>query len=484
MQLDLDGQGPQYLQLSRAIRHAVQQGRITGGTRLPATRELAQTLGVARNTVRAAYEHLGTVGLLHGRVGSGSFITGSVPPPAHSPAAATPADLGLTRAGPSAYARRARELEPEFARWRYRPGLRYNLQYGEPFTDALLPEQWRNELARAALYTGPGYAPLQGLPALREAVCEYLRTRRAVVATPEDVIIVAGTQQGLALTARVLLDEGDTAVVEEPGYFSIRQTLHAHGARVVGVPVDRLGLVTEQLPSRRPGLVFVTPSHQFPLGAVMSQRRRQELLRYAERHDTWIVEDDYDAEIRYDGRQVAALRSVDRSDRVVFIGSFSKVLSPSLRLAYLVAPRGLRQDLVNAKRLADLGCPAIEQAALAHFMSSGGFERHLRRVVRALRSRRNALVNTLRQHAAEALDLQDGHAGMHLVGWLKGRAAAQAPTLVTHAASLGLGLHPLSDHYMVPPRTPALLFGFAALSPSEIEAAGRLLGRALEALDQ
>jgi GntR family transcriptional regulator / MocR family aminotransferase len=482
MHLDLDGQGPQYLQLSRAIRHAVQQGRIAGGARLPATRELAQTLGLARNTVRAAYEHLGAVGLLHGRTGAGSFIADDVPPPATAPATSPPMDDHARIAAPSAYARRARELEPEFVRWRYRPGLRYNLQYGEPFTDALLPEQWRNELARAALYTGPGYAPVQGLPVLRETVCEYLRTRRAVVAAPDEVIIVAGAQQGLALTARVLLNEGDTALVEEPGYFSVRQTLHAHGARVVGVPVDRLGLVTEQLPDQRPGLVFVTPSHQFPLGAVMSQRRRQELLRYADRHDTWIVEDDYDAEIRYDGRQVAALRSIDKGDRVVFIGSFSKLLSPSLRLAYLVAPRALRQDFVNAKRLADMGCPAIEQAALAHFMSTGGFERHLRRVVRALRARRNALVTTLGQHAGNALDLQDGHAGMHLVGWLKGRAAARAPALVTQAASLGLGLHSLSDHYMSPPRAPALLFGFAALSPGEIEAAGRLLGRAIAAL--
>jgi GntR family transcriptional regulator/MocR family aminotransferase len=482
MHLDLDGQGPQYLQLSRAIRHAVQQGRIAGGSRLPATRELAQTLGLARNTVRAAYEHLGTVGLLQGRVGAGSFIAPGVSPPLSPTAAAAPMDNSARGTAPSAYARRARELEAEFTRWRYRPGLRYNLQYGEPFTDALLPEQWRNELARAALYTSPGYAPVQGLPVLREAVCEYLQTRRAVVASPEDVIIVAGTQQGVSLAARVLLNEGDTAAVEEPGYFSVRQTLHAHGARVVGVPVDRLGLVTDQLPQRRPGMVFVTPSNQFPLGAVMSQRRRQELLRYAQRHDTWIVEDDYDAEIRYDGRQVAALRSIDKGDRVIFTGSFSKVLSPSLRLAYLVAPRALRQDIVNAKRLADMGCPAIEQAALAHFMSSGAFERHLRRVVRALRARRNALVNTLRQNAGHALDLQDGHAGMHLVGWLKGRAAAQAPELVAHAATLGLGLHPLSDHYMETPRAPALLFGFAALSPSEIEAAGRLLGRALEAV--
>ncbi|HEV8688880.1 MAG TPA: PLP-dependent aminotransferase family protein [Ideonella sp.] len=481
MHLDLDGDGPQYLQLSRAIRSAVQQGRIVGGARLPATRELAQALGLARNTVRAAYEHLSTAGLLQGRVGAGSYV--SAPPPGAGMALSSPrADGYPARAEPtSAYARRARALEPQFGLWRYPRDLRYNLQYGEPFTDALLPEQWRNELARAALYTSPGYAPMPGLPALREAVCQYLSSRRAVLATPDDVIIVAGTQQGLALSARVLLDEGDSAVVEEPGYFSVRQTLFAHGASVVGVPVDKAGLVTEQLPARRPGLVFVTPSHQFPLGTVMSQRRRQELLRYAVRHDTWIVEDDYDAEIRYDSRQVAALKAMDKPDRVVFIGSFSKVLSPSLRLAYMVVPRALRQDFINAKRLADLGSPAIEQAAMAHFMTSGGFERHLRRVVRALRSRRNALFKAL-EPCAQAIELQDSHAGMHVVGWLKGLAAARPAELTARAEALGVGLHPLLRHYLNPSITapPALLFGFAALSPSEIEAAGRLIARAIE----
>lgn len=480
MHLDLDGEGPQYLQLSRAIRRAVQQGRIAGGARLPATRELAQSLGLARNTVRAAYDHLGSTGLLRGRVGAGSFV--NMPSPVPAPVG-LPADGSAPRNdAPSAWARRARALEHEFALWRYRPGLRHNLQYGEPFTDALLPEQWRNELARAALYTGPGYPPMQGLPALREAVCESLRERRAVLATPDDVIIVAGTQQGLSLCAQVLLDEGASAVIEEPGYFSVRQTLLAHGARVAGVPVDRSGLVTDRLPTRRPGLIFVTPSHQFPLGAVMSQRRRQELLRYAARHDTWIVEDDYDAEIRYDNRQVAALRAMDKADRVIFIGTFSKVLAPSMRLAYMVVPRGLRHDFVNAKRLADMGCPAIEQAALAHFMSSGGFGRHLRRVVRALRARRNALVTALQHHAGDAIALQDSPAGMHLVGWLKGRAAARADDLIERAAAMGLGLHPLARHYMTPPRTPGLLFGFAAQSPSEIDAAVRLLGRAIDTL--
>jgi GntR family transcriptional regulator/MocR family aminotransferase len=480
MHLELDGDGPKYLQLSRAIRSAVQEGRIASGARLPPTRELAQTLGLARNTVRGAYEHLGSTGFLHGRVGAGSFVSSVGQRPAT--ASRSPAPAAAVEA-PSAYARRMREIAPQFTAWRLQRHARYNLQYGEPYTDALLPDQWRNELARAALYTDLGYPPTLGVPALREAVCEYLRSRRAVPATPDDVLIVSGTQQALSLSARVLLDEGDSAVIEEPGYFSGRHALLAHGANLVGVPVDRSGLVTEALPARRPGMIFVTPAHQFPLGATMSQRRRLELLRYAARHDTWIVEDDYDAEIRYDGRQVPALCAQDKQRRVIFVGSFSKVLAPSLRLAYLVVPPALRNDFVHAKRLCDMGCPAIEQAALAHFMSSGGFERHLRRVVRSLRARRDALYSGLRQHAADAIELGESRAGMHVVGWLKGAAAARPEALVTQAAALGLGLHLLAPHYLdKPPKVPGLLLGFAALSPGEIEVAARLLGRVAAAL--
>lgn len=475
MHLDLDGQGPQYLQLSRAIRGAVQQGRLAHGARLPATRELAQTLGLARNTVRAAYDRLGAEGVLEGRVGAGSFVRAR--PRGEAPSAA--ADVVEP---PSAYARRTRALQHEFGTWNRQRGLRFNLQYGEPYADALLPDQWRRELARAALYTDLGYPPMAGLPALKAAVCEHLRSRRAVLATPDDILIVAGTQQALSLAARVLLDEGDSAVIEEPGYFSARHTLAAHGARLVGVPVDKAGLVTELLPERRPGLVYVTPSHQFPLGAVMSPKRRAELLRYAFRHGTWVIEDDYDAEIRYDGRQVAALRAMDRQDRVIFVGSFSKVLAPSMRLAYMVVPRALRDDFVTAKRLCDMGCPAIEQTALAHFMADGGFERHVRRVVRTLRARRNALFATLAQHAAGSIELQDSHAGMHVVARLQGRAASRQDALIEAARELDVGLHPLAPHYLQPPRQAGLLFGFAALSPGEIESAGRLLGRALALL--
>jgi GntR family transcriptional regulator/MocR family aminotransferase len=475
MHLDLDGEGPQYLQLTRAIRCAVQQGRLSHGSRLPATRELAQTLGLARNTVRAAYDRLGAEGLLEGRVGAGSFVRAR-------PRAAMPVAAAGAVEPPSAYARRARTLQREFAAWTWQRGLRFNLQYGEPYADALLPDQWRKELARAALYTDLGYPPMSGLPVLKQAVCEHLRRRRALLVAPEDILIVAGTQQALSLAARVLLNEGDSAVIEEPGYFSARHTLVAHGARLASVPVDASGLVTDLLPERRPGLVYVTPSHQFPLGAVMSQKRRAELLRYAARHDTWLIEDDYDAEIRYDGRQIAPLRAMDRQDRVIFVGSFSKVLAPSMRLAYMVMPRALRDDFITAKRLCDMGCPAIEQTALAHFMANGGFERHVRRVVRTLRSRRNALFATLAQHAAGRIELQDSHAGMHVVAWLQGRAAARQDALIESARGLGVGLHSLAPHYQQPLRQAGLLLGFAALSPGEIEAAGKLLGRALDHL--
>ena len=470
MLLDLDGNGPLYLQLSRAIRDGVHNGRIPPGMRLPATRELAQEMGLSRNTVRAAYDHLGSDGFLAGRVGSGSYVSGT-----QHTTAPVPSETSVPPQ--SRFAQRAREIV-DLHIGRDHRDLRYNLQYGEPFTDALLPDMWRKELARAAVYTDLGYPQTRGLEALRHAVCDYLRRRRGFVAHPDNVLITAGTQQAMSLAARVLLDEGDTVAIEDPGYFGARQVFGTHGARLLPIAVDKAGLVVEQLPSKRPGLIYVTPSHQFPLGVVMSQRRRQELLRYASSLDTWIMEDDYDAEIRFDTRQVASLRAMDREERVICVGSFSKVLAPSLRLAYMVVPPALRQDFINAKRMDDLGCPAIEQAALAHLMQSGGFERHLRRVVRALRARREALLAGIRQHGAGLLKVEDSFAGMHLVAWMPGQPLGMQNALIDAARKLGLGIYPLAPHYMRPPRRPGLLFGFAAMSTTEIDAACRLLGRA------
>ncbi len=473
MLLKLDGKGPMYRQLSRALQGALRNGRLTPGARLPSTRELAGDLQLSRNTVRAAYVQLADEGVVVCRHGSGSYASlpnagpASVPPNAPLPPQ-------------SRYSERLRTLG-DLGVGQLHKGLRFNLQYGEPLTDALLPDVWRRELARAAAYTALGYPLSQGLPELRSEVAAYLRRRRGMSVTPEDIVIVAGTQQALSLAARVLLDEGDSAVMEDPGYFAARWVLQAHGARVVPVPVDHSGLITDKLPARRPGLIYTTPAHQFPLGAVMSQRRRTDLLRYARRTETWIVEDDYDGEVSFDAPQPAPpLYTMDSGDRVIHVGSFSKVLAPSLRLAYVVAPKALQNDFTMAKRLCDFGCSAIEQASLAHLLKSGGFHRHLRRVIQALRERRDALIDGLEQYGRGHFSFETPSSGMHLVAWRAPKSRLDLDLLVRRCAEVGVGLHPLHRHYMAGPRPAALLMGYAGLSATEIEMACRLLGSCLE----
>lgn len=474
MHLQLDGRGALHAQLTRALKSAVFAGRVGHGARLPATRPLARQLGVSRNTVLTAYEQLRAEGFVDGRTGSGSYVAPRLqlveqraPPPATLPAQ-------------SGFARRAREVhDHERMPGRRIPGVRYSFQYGVPLANPALTSAWARELAHAAAYTEPNYPMSQGLPALREAVCEYLARRRGVQAAPEDVVIVDGTQQAVALSARILLDPGDEVLLEEPHYSAMREVLQIHGAQVRTVEVDRDGLRCEALPECAPKLVCVTPSHQFPSGAVLSLPRRLALLDYARRHQCWILEDDYDGEFRYDAHPLAALRSLDECGRVIYVGSFSKVMFPSLRLGYLVVPPGLRSDFVNAKWQDDFGSPAIEQAALARFMADGGFERHLRRSWKTLRERRAALLEGLRTCGAGRLDIADSNAGMHLVAWLKDTTAVEGEAFIARARDLGLGLYPIAPYYLRPPDRAGLLLGFASMPVAEIDAAVQLFARCL-----
>lgn len=471
---DLDGRGPLYRQLARAIETALRAGG--AGSRLPSTRELAQQLGVSRNTVRATYELLKADGLLVVRRRAGSVAAAPMVPPANRSAQRQCAPQ-------SAFARRGREagsVGASLGRLHY--GLRFDMQYGEPVTDVLFSDVWRRELNRAARLTTLEYPESMGLTALREAICQHLWRRRGLRAAPDDVLVISGTQQALSLTARVLLDEGDRVVLEDPCYFFAREAMHVHGARIVAVDVDRLGLVTARLPARGAPLICVTPSHQFPLGVVLAPHRRTELLAYVRRHNAWVLEDDYDAEFRYDGRRVPPLKADDADDRVIYVGSFSKTLAPALRLGYMVVPRALRRDFISAKRLADLGNPAIEQAALAHLLTSGAFERHMRRVMSTLTRRRTALMAGLERHAGERLRVVDSGAGMHLLAFMPHTTEAQESRLIDAARQVGIGLHPLSAHYLGARRPRGLLLGYAGLAPAQIDAACKALGRCISAI--
>lgn len=475
MFLELDGHGPQYAQLTRAMKFAILDGRIAAGSRLPPTRELARELELSRTTVLSAYEQLRAEGFIDARVGSGSYVSTLQSGPAlNSPEQVIDA--------PSRYAQRGRAVVNRGIARMHRE-LRYNLQYGEPMINPAISSAWGRALARATVYTPLHSAGSQGLPALREQICDYLARRRGVLAKPDNVVIVSGTQQAFSLTARVLLDEGDTVVLEEPHYFGAFQTLSAHGARICPVRTDDDGLVCDELPEQAPPLVCVTPSHQFPTGAVLSLQRRLELLRYADAKRCWILEDDYDGEFRYDAHPLAALRSLDEADRVIYVGTFSKVMFGALRLGYMVLPAALRDDFITAKFLSDFSSPGIEQAALANFMQDGSFERHLRLVRKELKARRDELIRGLRQHARDRVEIVDTAAGMHLVVWLRNYDRERAEALVNLARTRGLGLYPLTPHYSNPPPREGLMLGYCGLSVTELREAMRLFGICLDEMD-
>ena len=493
MFLQLDNQGPRYAQLTRALKQAILSGRCAPATRLPATRTLARDLDLSRNTVLAAYEQLAAEGFIEGRVGSGCYVSSFAAP------VATPSGVISFRppAPSEAPARKPARREPRIARrgqrmrdlyevnipGRQHRGLRYNLQYGMPMTNPQLASAWRRELGHAAAHAATDYPDPQGLPALREQVCDYLARRRGIVAAAEDILIVSGTQQAFALAADVLLDEGDRVVIEDPHYQGARQILQAAGADLLGCRVDGDGLVVGDLPERNAvRLALVTPSHQFPTGAVLSLARRMELLAWAEQAGCWLIEDDYDGEFRYDARPLAALKSLDRAGQVIYIGTFSKVLFPALRLGYMVLPPQLRSAFVAAKWLTDRGCPAIEQAALARLMASGAFERHLRATSKALKTRRAALLAALRRHAGASVQVADSSAGMHVLAWLPNLRQAQVRDLIERARARSLGLYPIAPYYLESPPRAGLLLGYADLPPADLDAAMRIFGECLRAV--
>ena len=473
MHLQLDNHGPKHEQLARSLKQAIRSGHLRSGSKLPSTRTLSENLGLSRNTVLRAYEQLRIERLGVMREGSGTYV--SDVPAMHGPVA-----LPRHVEAQSAYASRIRDLpSPTLAGGG--PGLRYDLQYGAPLVNPKLVSAWSRALATAAATANTGYPQSQGLLELRESISRFLATWRGVVADPRDIVVVSGTQQALSLVARILVDVGATVAMEDPYYQLASHCLLAHGADVVGVRTDDEGLVVDELP-KNARLVHVTPSHQFPAGKTMSLSRRQQLLAFAQENSSWIFEDDYDGELSYSARPIAALRSLDSGDRVIYVGSFSKMMFPSLRLAYVVCPAGLRKDLVRAKMLEDLGCPSIEQAAMHLLFKGGSFDRHLSATVLELRRRRFALFAGLERHAGGRIQADDSQLGMHVIGWLPDFDQSRLDRLIAAARVQGLGLHPVHPYYRVPPPRLGLLLGFAGLFPRQIDAATKILGDCLQSL--
>jgi GntR family transcriptional regulator/MocR family aminotransferase len=389
MLLDLFLEGVPPRQRSAALfdqlRSAILSGRLAPGDRLPASRDLAAELRVARSTVTTVYARLVGEGYAEGRVGDGTFVADHHAPATRRPrTAAAPSAVRIPRPAPSA----GQPLVAPDGGWRA------DLRTGRP-DPALFPTtEWRRCATSTLDRPPPGYGDYAGLPELRQAIAAWVARSRGVRAVAEDVLVTAGAQGAFDLCARTLLRPGDVVAVEDPGYEPARRVLAHHGVRLVGVPVDEHGIQVDRIPSDARAVV-VTPSHQMPTGAVLSAARRRQLLDLADTSGAVVIEDDYDTELRYVDRPLEPVHLLDRHGRVVYVGSFSKALSPSLRLGFLVAPPDVVEQLTRTRRLVDTQPPHLTQATLAAFLTTGGFERHLRRCHRRYRPRRDHLLGLL-----------------------------------------------------------------------------------------
>lgn len=483
--LDADSPAaPLYRQLYDGLRAAILDGRLRPGTRLPSTREAAVAFEVSRNTVMSAYEQLLAEGYVEGQTGSGTYVSRSLPEDyLHAPgrtAGATVSSSSRKERGPSRrgsmLARTPSTVSTSTkSRRAFRPGAPAVDRFPFDTWARLTAKHWRRPRRDLLHYGDPaGYARL------REAIAAYLGAARAVRCDPEQVIVTAGAQQALDIAARVALDAGDAAWVEDPGYLGAKGALKASGARLVPVPLDAEGISVAAGRARAPEakLVYVSPSHQYPSGVTMSLARRLALLEWSEQADAWIVEDDYDSEFRYTGRPLASLQGLDRSGRVIYIGTFSKVLFPALRVGYMVVPRGLIDACTSARSLADRHSPTVEQAVLADFMEDGHFERHIRRMRALYAARQSALLESASVELGGLLKMTPSEAGMHLVGLLPEGVSDREAARV--AAEHGVDAQPLSAFSLrSKTRAAGLVLGYAAFDEREIRAAVRKLAVAL-----
>jgi GntR family transcriptional regulator/MocR family aminotransferase len=481
MVLTLGGGGPLFQQVYRAIRDAILFGRVHAGERLPVTRTLARDLGISRNVVLIAYEQLIAEGYAVGRVGSGTYVAAAVPD-SMTRAAVRGAAPGAPPATPPRLSRYGARIlaDPESdaplteSPRRRRYDFAYYLSRAEDFPASL----WRRLLSRRLSSLQLDYAAVRGDTGLRREISRYLRRTRGIECTPEQVLLVNGTQQAMDLVARVLLDPGDRVVMEDPHYTGAREVFRAVGARIVPVPVDDFGIDVDQLP-RKARLAYVTPSHQFPTGAIMPLDRRLALLSWAERNQSYILEDDYDGEYRYEGRPVEAVQAMDRAGRVVYTGSFSRVLFPSLRMGYLVAPPGLAAALAKAKWIADRHTSFLQQAALADLMREGHLDRLVRRARVRNASRRQTLLRALDRHFGSAVEVRGAAAGVHVLACFPGFAANHAASLVAAAAKRGVRVYSTRHYYLGVPARCELVLGYGAMSEREITSGVRILAEAL-----
>jgi GntR family transcriptional regulator/MocR family aminotransferase len=444
------------------------------GERLPSTRDLAEQLSVSRTVILLAYDQLLAEGFLTGRAGSGTYVS-EIMSGARGVISESPARVRLSRFGQCAV---GAESEVDFP-GRVPRSFRYDFSYRRSAVEGFPFEAWRRILMRRARSAPPrsfDYGPPAGSPALCDAISAHLRRSRAVVCDGSQIIIVNGSQQALDLAARVLLERGDRVAIEDPQYQGAREIFRAAGALLRPIPVDREGLDAAKLP-KRARIAFVTPSHQFPTGAILPLSRRLALLEWAKRADAMIIEDDYDGEFRYEGQPVESLQGLDTEGRVIYVGTFSRTIFPALRLGYLVVPKSLVSAFTAAKWLCDRHTATLDQETLAEFIGSGAYHRHLRRARHENTMRRDVLLDAIHRYLRNRVALTGEGAGAHVVLWTRGRETEEAT--ISSAASLGVGIYGISRYFLTRSSRVGLMLGYSSMKEEDIRQGIRQLGRVI-----
>ncbi len=478
--MDSGSDTPIYQQLSDWFRQAITSGQLRPGQRVPSTRSLAMELKVSRIPVLGAYEQLQAEGYLETFTGAGTCVARALPEALarpvrqRKPRAAEPAPQADV---PRRIARRAAQMRVPEQMWlsnlgAFRVGLPALDHFPQALWSKLVSRRARSASIEAMIYGDPiGHLPL------REAIAEYLGAMRAVRCDASQVVITTGAQQALQICSHVLFDHDDRVWMEEPGYPGAHQALRTAGARLIPVPVDNDGLdVAEgERRGRDARVAYITPSHQFPLGTTMSAARRMQLLDWAARNQAWIIEDDYDSEYRFGGRPLASLQGSDANARVIYLGTFSKVMFPSMRLGYMVVPKDLVADFCAGRDAIDTFSSMLYQVVMTDFIREGHFARHIRSMRMLYMERRIALRDAIARHLGDRFEVIGAEAGMQLAGWLPD--GVDDVTVSRRAALEGISVRPLSLCYLEPPGRSGLILGYGGASLEDIEEGTRRLAR-------
>ncbi|NKB78037.1 MAG: aminotransferase class I/II-fold pyridoxal phosphate-dependent enzyme [Gammaproteobacteria bacterium] len=487
--LKLSGQGPLYLQLYRAIQQDILTGALISGDQLPASRELAKTLSLSRNVVVQCYEQLASEGYIHSKQGAGSFISDVF---IHLDSSMTQESAQIPQPTVE-ISQNAKSMLPMWEQ--YRLDLqnpitpKIDFQYGNVGVDHRLEQQLRTNLRNQGAGISPNYQHPAGLIRLREVIAKYVRQYRGVNCRADQILITNGSQEGLTIVAQMLLNPGDSVIMEDPGYRGATQSFKSVSAQISTVNVDRFGLCTEELPvtegrgsPSHVKLLYTTPSHQFPTGGVMPLERRIALLQWAKSNQVMILEDDYDSEFRYQGPPIESIHGMDDSSQTIYMGTFSKIISPVLRTGFLVLPDQLIEPACAIQWTHNRHSPLVIQQMLGEYLDSVHFIRHLRRMRKRYSERRTVLIEALDEHFGDQIRVHGTNAGIHLTAWTS-LPVERESELIQIALDHGLGIHTVTSLYRKTPKNIGLLMGYANLANSEIRKGVKILAQCVKLID-